>query len=374
MSLSCLNNFVGIRPCGYSPSLSGLYVDSLPGIDLSWMDAVASDEQVTYAGLFADLQANALLTFRDDVIEEFSKRYMVKQITQSVDLGKQLTTNNPIITTPAGLQYGMLLETTYDSSLASAQSALLNIHVQNVSFYYNPTSGGNTFTITATDANTGTVLYTNTLTTAVAGWNTIWVNQEFSSQRVYLTVQTAGGSEIASFSELDLSNFYLDNFGLQPGYGWAFGGNFLNFYWGGWGCGVRVRGVTWNGNVNTAGTTGTNTFGLSAQIAGKCSFDSVVCQNMQHFASAWQHLLAIELLNYRIQSGGIRLNKWTTINREQAMAMQKMFTLKYRGGTDEATGLTYPGKLRQAIESIQLNQQDCCLKTNDYLMSMEVQM
>ena len=367
MALECLNNFVGIRNCSYAPSLSGLYVDSLPGIDYSWLDQMASDEQVTGVGLWNDCQANALLTFQDDMKEEFGKRWLIKQITQSVDLGKSLNLTNPTLTTPvAGQQYGMILETTWDQQLASAQSTILNIMLQNVSFYWQGTNPTPSFTLNVVDCNTGNNLYTTIVSNAVAGWNTVWVNKEFTSKRIYVLVS----GNFTVLQDLDISNFYLSNFGTQPGYGWGQAGGWLNFWWGGYGCGVRVQGAQWNGNPTSTSTNGPNTYGLSAQISAKCSYDSIVCMNMQHFAAAWQHCLAIELLNYRIYSAGLRINKFSTVQLEPAIQAQKMYTLKYRGGRDEDTGLSYPGKLRQAIESIQLNTADCCLKANSYLSSV----
>jgi len=349
---------VGIRSCNGPASLSGLYVDTLPGIDLSWIDQIADDQQVTYQGVFNDLMTNALTTFRDDIWEEFSKRYLIKQITQQVDLGFQYDTD-PLTPNAMGMEAGILLETTFAGSQV-AQSNLLQPFVQNVSFFWSGTNGSPSYTITVYDADLNTQLYTVTNATAVAGWNTTWVNQQFAARRVYILVS----GNFDNYVDLNISQFNLNNFG---GIGWNWNGG-LNVYWSGWACANRVNGATYNPQT-FASATGANTYGVSAQISAKCTFDSLVCRNMQHFASAFQLLLAQELMDYRIYS--VRDNTWTTLKLDQAKQMRRLFELKYRGGVDEATGVTYPGKLRMAIESIELNQGDCCLKSNDYAQSVE---
>lgn len=357
----CLRDYVGpYRGCDAPPAaFSGLYLDQLPGIDFQNIDQVATADQVDWAGLWDDLQTTALDTFREDVIEEFSKRYMLKQITQSVDLGKGIDTSH--LTAPVGgTDYGLLVETTLDSSSQFSQSSLMNVYFETVSFYYVGATSPAVFTIDIKDADTNVTLYTTTVSNAVQGWNTVRLEQEFDSNRIYVFVS----GNFTDYAKKDITNFQLDFYGNTLFGGWN--GTNLGLYWGGWGCGARIRGVTKDGSTVSPGT---NTFGVSAEISSRCSFDKIVCGNKRHFASVWQHCLAIELLNYRINS--TRLNRWTTINKDQAVKLQSLYTLKYRGGIDKDTGLTYPGKLRSSIESIKLNLYDCCITSNDYMQFIE---
>lgn len=71
--MECLTDFVGIRGCGETVPGSGVYLNTLPGISLESLDKVADSEQITYKGLWADIQTEAGVRFYTDVIEELSK-------------------------------------------------------------------------------------------------------------------------------------------------------------------------------------------------------------------------------------------------------------------------------------------------------------
>ncbi len=369
--MNCLIDYVGLaQQCGYIPSLSGMYLNQLPGIELKEVDEIANNDQKNFIGLWNDLQATAADTFREDVISEFGKRYLLKQITQTVDIGKQINTNNIVTTPQAEFQYGMLIETYMGWQSMVAQSNLLKIFIQELNFYCNePTYPS--VTITFQDADTNTVISTLNVANPVTGWNNIPLDMEFDARRLYVFVS----GNMTSYAQLDLGLFNLNNFGgvwsNRGGFGFGLT-NGLWFNWGnGCGCQSRINGVVFENSTNIANV-GTNTFGLSAVLSSQCSFDTIVCNNKKRFASAWQHCLAIELMNYRINSS--RLNRWTTIDLVQAKKLQALLTLKYRGGTDKDTGLNYPGKLQSVATGIVLNDNDCCLKNNDFFIATEAKL
>lgn len=80
----CLINYVGLQACGgvYESPLSGLYINSLPGISLESIDKIADSEQITYAGVWADAQTEAAIRFKSDFITEVTKCY---RITRTCD-------------------------------------------------------------------------------------------------------------------------------------------------------------------------------------------------------------------------------------------------------------------------------------------------
>ncbi len=361
LTMNCLIDYIGLRPCGYSLSASGMYLDQLPGIDIANIDALADSEQISYQGLWNDLQATASDTFTEDIISEFNKRYQIKQITQTVDIGKGIDSTS--LTAPvANTTNGMLLETVQQGSQCAA-SNLQQIYIQSVNFYWSGSNGSPSFTLNFQDADTGEVEYTTTISNAVSGWNSVWIDRPFDARRLYVLVD----GNFDNYVRLNISDFNLDGFGAIQ---WGMTNSSLWFNWTGQGCQSRATGASYDSSTNT-NVTGTNTFGLSLVFSVKCNFNSIVCANKKHFASAWQHCLAIELMNYRINSD--RINTWTTIKKEQAIKLQELFTLKYRGGVDEKTGLAYPGKLQNAVTSIMLNDADCCIKIADYLISRESQ-
>lgn len=363
--MRCLKDYVGLREgCTFAASTSGKYLNQLPGITIEKMDDIASDDQVTYKQLWDDLQETAIDTFREDIITELDRRYYLKQITQSIDLGQEYDTD---VLTPnaAGTQYGLLIE----SSQANEQctcSNLQHIYIQSLSFYWSGTNATPSYTINIVDADLGTTLYTTTNVSAAAGWNTTVLEQKLSVRRAYVLVT----GNFDNYVNLDLTTFNLDNFGtFAVGGGWGYNNDWLYFNWGGCGCQSRVRGAGITGSAWSNPALYTQSFGVSVVFSTKCGFDNVVCMDKMHFASAWQHLLAIEFLNYLQNSD--RLNRWTTIDMEQAVRLKKLLTMKYRGGKDTNSGIMYPGKLLVACNGLQLDPYDCCLRNNDAYIFQE---
>lgn len=75
--LDCLIGYVGLKICGDETNISGLWINSLPGISLESIEKIADSEQVSYAGVWRDVQAEAQARFFVDVIDEISKCYQV---------------------------------------------------------------------------------------------------------------------------------------------------------------------------------------------------------------------------------------------------------------------------------------------------------
>lgn len=352
--------------CGAPTPLFNMWLTQIPGIEFANIDGIANADQVTWNGLWNDLQATAIQTFRDDVIAEFGNKYLLRQITQSVDLGQMINTNN--LTAPiAGQTNGIIMETLEPGSQCAC-SNLMQLYVQSVSFYWSGTNPTPSFTLTFQDADTGFVEQTITVANAVVGWNYVWVDIGFAARRLLML---ASGN-FDNYVDLDISQFNLDNFG---GYSWGTGnGGWLFFNYGGCGCQARLNGLQYTtaGNLQVSGP---NTYGLSTVFSTRCTWDSFVCTNKRQFVYAWQYCLAIEFLNYRINSS--RLNRWTTTDLEQAIELRNLLTLKYRGGMDSGSDvkkikLSYPGILKTAVNSITINDYDCCVKSNNYLIWKEI--
>lgn len=73
----CLTGYIGLKVCGDETSASGMFINSLPGISLESIDKIAESEQISYAGVWADVQAEAAIRFYVDVVTEITKCYSV---------------------------------------------------------------------------------------------------------------------------------------------------------------------------------------------------------------------------------------------------------------------------------------------------------
>lgn len=92
----CLKDYVGIRFCsvdGEKPG-SGLYINSLPGLSIEMIDNVADSQQVTYKGLWNDVQDEAWETFKTDFFNELLKCY---DIARDCNIENLICTNKKVL-------------------------------------------------------------------------------------------------------------------------------------------------------------------------------------------------------------------------------------------------------------------------------------
>lgn len=77
--MTCLVDYIGLQVCGgvYETPLSGLYINTLPGISLESIDKIADAEQITYRGVWDDAQSEAAIRFKIDFISEVTKCYKI---------------------------------------------------------------------------------------------------------------------------------------------------------------------------------------------------------------------------------------------------------------------------------------------------------
>lgn len=76
--MNCLTDYIGIKACSTDISGSGQFINSLPGVSLESVEKIAEPEQITYKGVWADVQEEAWSRFYVDVINELTKCYQLQ--------------------------------------------------------------------------------------------------------------------------------------------------------------------------------------------------------------------------------------------------------------------------------------------------------
>jgi hypothetical protein len=79
--LECLTGYIGMMGCGNEVPGSGLYINSLPGITMEMVDKIADAEQVTYVGVWVEVEKRGLLMFRTAFMAELNKCYQINERT-----------------------------------------------------------------------------------------------------------------------------------------------------------------------------------------------------------------------------------------------------------------------------------------------------
>ena len=345
MSLNCLKDHIGVQGCTTTTPNSGIFINQLPGIELEMIDKLADEQQVDFNGVYDDIQERAVRRLKTDVNAEFKKRYKLKNITQSVDLEREIDTTS---TTAAGAFYrGFTLELDRtDDNFAF--SNLETINIQTLSLYF---TSLNSTTIRIFDIVTGTELFSLAIDApASTGWTVIEINQTFSERRLFVT-----------YDATNLAGVNFDVTNLRNGINRSQNGCTVVCY----SCGGGNRNAELRAGqaviadtiVESDITFGDDLFGLSGIWSVICSFDSLVCNNKEAFTTSLWYLLGIEMMNERLYSA--RLNEFTAFDKNKAKELRNMYEVKYRGGTIDET--EHEGELTMAIDGINLNLNDYCL-------------
>lgn len=312
--MDCLIDTIGLTGCGASSPVSGLFINSLPGISLKSIESIADSEQQTYAGVWSDVQTRAAKRFKVAVTAALGKRYKMGALSASMKYKGDADTSS---TTAGAAGYrGLSFDLDYPfDGTAVKRSALQNHYIQEAYYYH--TGVGATVTIVVKDKDTLTTLYTTTLA-ATAGWNTKSINQSFTARRIFLAVECT----TVTTTRTDLPN----------------SANWKHE------CGVWVQGETLTGSTFT--NTNQNTHGIGVLYSVRCSFDNVVCNNAELFYLPWWYCLGSELTLERKFTD--RANKWT-LNKAEADELKAFYDVEFEKS------------LAQVVDGINLDCDDVCI-------------
>jgi hypothetical protein len=357
MSLTtCLTDYIGISGCTPTTTPdSGIYLDRfLQGVELKMIDQIATEQQADWTGVWADVQSRAIKQFEADVRQAFNERYRIKSISQSVDIQKVIDTTST--TTASAQQRGFALQmNTSDGSYVG--SNMSEIYIQDL-YLYSDYVGSVTLTIY--DLDDGSTLKTKTQTMA-SGWNTIRILESYPSRNIFVSYDATNINSVSQdITKLKTAvNFDQNNddFGLYYDYGVIC-------------CGVQISGATSEPSTPTTLTKGNDVFGLSGTFGLVCKWDTLVCNNLKTFETAFAYCLGIELMNERLYSS--RLNEFTMFDREQSAELKQLYLVKYRGGILD--DITYDGLLTQSVLGVNMDKHDCCIECDSDLTFAEARL
>lgn len=335
MEIECLENYIGLDFKGAPVPDSGLYVNQLPGISLKAIDSTANEEQITFSGVWADVQTRSLKKFTTAVVNYFSKRWQLRIVHEAIQLPNAFLGSDAISqqTAKANNFRGI----TYD--LGYTASPMAKIHIEELQVYIQasdlPIANIPVVVYEVIDNTNGNLLDdTIVFTNIVAGWNTVKVNKDFNVWKIFVGYDATNVNSIwmplnrayDMFNQQSLIQWVINS----PCQAWLWGASLDNPY----------------NNLFEAN----NTFGLSGTISTKCGFDQIVCARKGDFETALWYSHGAELMIERIFTD--RLNRYTTIDRNRAQELLKYF--------EE----TAANELATTLDGVDLVSWDCCLNCN----------
>lgn len=338
---NCLTDWIGIYGCDApSGAFSGVYINQLPGVNLDSIESVADDEQKTYLGVWSDVQERGIRKFYNRVTTELSKRYRLKSLKSTNDLGT-IIDKTPIL--PINQYRGFTYELKLKNQLRRSNYQALN--VQKLRLYL--LQAGNV-TLKIVDLDTATVLWTKQII-GVSGWNIIEVNEKFTNQRLFFGYDDANTIQAVS---LPINNYNADWFNTM----------FYSIYGYGYSVAMLRGAITndktqFNQETQVLYTQSDDTYGLSAIFSLVCVYDFLICDNKDLFTNALWYLLGAELA-IEVQFSN-RLNRYTTIDIEKAKELETYFMSEFEN------------ELAIVLDGVSISTSDCCIECNTQIQQMQ---
>lgn len=353
MNEHCLKNYIGLLGCEDPEPESGLYINSLPSIDLASIDGLASAEQLTYLKVWDDVQVRSLRQFNTKLTAYFKKKYKLNRLVDRFVFGR--IARDIRIPAIADDVRGFLVNlapyegvTEGDQNIYTRISPMVSLSLDQI--YFMPVEDGN-YTFRIADADLGANMHTVTLAGTSGEWLKVFPSWEtpaaecprrlfvYVEADVHETIKTIIGrepEELGSGSDCGCGCVCLSDC-----------------------CTADVRGAIYNvGTGEFDNSEPDNAHGFKGYVSLKCSYDSLICVNRDLFADALWYLLGKELMVERLHSS--RINNWTTIDRDKAAELHDLFADRY----DEA--------MQMAVDGIDLNDADCCITCDPVVASKTV--
>jgi hypothetical protein len=273
--LTCYDSYIGLD--NLIPSRSGLYVDSLPGIDVIMIDGLrksGNDSDVTWAVLYKRSW--------DNLVSEVTKALQDKFYVDSKLISRETSS----------------FKDDYNSSgnagikLTFSLSRYSKIHVISVGLWAQLSHTDAVINFYDTDSD-GELLLTLT-EDLVVGRNTLNVDTDFEVNSLYVVIDTSTYSVRQTESK-----YYHGLNNLTP---------IL---------------CDWNYYGGTGAIEQINGGGLNLKYNVTCSIDKFVCDNINIFKWAFLSRIGVEITHERRY--GERLNEFTTMTVDRATELEGYF-------------------------------------------------
>lgn len=327
----CLYNWVGVEHCSLTESISGDYINDLPGMYTEMVQKIATGEEITFKNVFDKVQKRSFKRLEEYVVAQLSKEVKFNEII--CQTYKLQPVYNKLVNIPASNEYrGIYIQL--------PQSKYSQLTLQTLQVF----NAGTVDVITnlkAFDLNDGFELFTKEITLE-PGLNSIPLDEEMELR--YKIFQAFIGVDCSELETVKTESLY---------YGWYDNDGFCDYdcdqYYSGREANFELTAATLEigvdpiyENMNRQGLGG----GVTFQANVMCSVNQFICENKKSFTNSLQYLEAAEMLKQKLASP--RVNFWTISNPE-ATALLK----------DEFEGM-YRSALKRAIEGIPIRGEGEC--------------
>ena len=275
MLSDCLNNYIGLdKKCTTVPSVSGLFVNTLPGISLKLLANIAQEEQRDYVGIFNEIYDRTLHDLESDVLVKAQKYFKTTNVVDNKNTGYYA---DPYATSVATNEFK---GTTIEAD--SRTSRFLSIYVSSVQLYLPVAVNDN---ILIYNLMNGVLLDTIAFT-GVVGINTIEINKNYitygQDTKIFVCYNSTNVGDSINTTSVDSSTVAITR-----------------------GAAISTSTQVIKNNLTFAG----NSHGLIANYNIRCDISEFICTSKDAFKFAFLWRLGANIMFERRLSD--RMNKYT---------------------------------------------------------------
>lgn len=359
--MDCLKNYIGIRHCSQEDPQSGLWINSLPGISTELADKIANSEQITFLGVWEDVQARAIGRFVQDFqmyLFDVAKTGFNKTLYQTSRIVKPRNYN---VLDAEALYKGVYVYLPI--------SRFVKFNLKSVQMFVKDVDGGsfdngfdNGFEIDSSELNSEIRIYdlqNETLLKTIPiileqGINTFDVALEIgidsNAIELFICVDT---TRITSIKTLD--NLYTWNDGDCAYHTASFGSWFDDQAMIAPAV-MDLNATPTHSNIRYPGVG--QGIAIDAQIT--CNIEQFLCENRKYLKTAFLYLLGAEMLLQKLTSNmGSRVNWFTYGNLEQTQNTKNVFESEYAKA------------MKNAVRSLNIPDGGLCFACNENSQSFE---
>jgi hypothetical protein len=311
--MNCLTDYIGLRDCTLTPSVSGLYINDFPAMQTELLEKISSPEQVSYAGLWESVQRVAYQRLKTDIQAALYKSAFARLDQVLFQTSKQFVQNwEQIESLPASAEYRGVF-------VSIQGSKYLGLTIKQV-YIYNagPVTSG-THSLKIFQTQDGKVLYSDDVVLG-AGMNYIPVNQTFYSDFDKINIMVAVDCSLLTTTQGQFVDFGWNQMDIecaQP---------FTYLWQNGW----DIFPVTapLNYGLGQSWTQSNSQTGIYMDAQLMCSVDAFICGQREFLTYAWGNLLCHQILWTKM--GSPRANYFAQGNREYTERAMATFAESYK--------------------------------------------
>jgi hypothetical protein len=311
---NCLLDFVGLRSCTAETPLSEVWINSYPGMSTELADKIASQDQVTYATVWRDVQSQCYQRIKTDIqqaLKDFANVRLDQTIFQTAKIFVQQWQQVDPIGANAIFK---------GAFLSCNGSKYMGLRVKQIYIYNSGDVAVENVPIKFFQTQDGSVLY-ETTKTIQPGANTFQINQVFTS----------------FFDKINIA-LMVDCTDLP-----TLQGTFIDYGWQAWNeeCASRYNAWILQPGFSSFPVTAPLDYGLGSEWTQQssqagiywdaqliCSLDSFICEQKFDLIDAWANLLCSAMLETKLLSN--RVNYFTQSNRDYTERAIPTFLGRYK--------------------------------------------